>query len=103
LVLRGELLHVCYDLELLGIDEKPVARLWAIFADPKRIGTWQRDHLSNVPLHGHRVPGFELIAGEQRIGSRLIYRTLKSESGQWGEGQRWVAPTPPYQGKGWAL
>jgi hypothetical protein len=35
-----------------------------------------------VPLHGHRVPGFELIAGKQRIGSRLIYRTLKSESGQ---------------------
>jgi hypothetical protein len=61
------------------------------------------DHLSNVPLHGHRVPGFELIAGEQRIGSRLIYRTLKSESGQWGEGQRWVAPTPPYQDKGWAF
>jgi hypothetical protein len=58
---------------------------------------------ATVPLHGHRVRGFELIAGEQRTGSRLIYRSLKSESGDWGEGPRWVAPTPPDQGKGWAL
>src|SRR6476646_7758203 len=32
-VLDGELLELCYELEYLAPDDKPVARLWATFAD----------------------------------------------------------------------
>jgi hypothetical protein len=92
LVLGPDLLDVCRALELLGIDDKPVARLWSIFADPKKLGTWQRENISDVPLHGHRVRGFEMIAGEQRTGSKRLYRTLKGESGYWDEGPRWIEP-----------
>jgi uncharacterized protein DUF6011 len=94
LVLSGDLLETCRSLELLAADDKPVARLWAVFADPKKLGTWQRDNLSEVPLHGHRVRGFEVIAGEERHGHRRIYRTLKGENGRWDEGPRWVEPAP---------
>jgi hypothetical protein len=93
LVLTGELLEVCRSLEWLGPEDKPVARLWAIFADPKKLGTWQRDHLSEVPLHGHRVRGFELIPGEQRTGTHRIYRTLKNQVGDWDEGPYWEMPS----------
>jgi hypothetical protein len=96
-VLAPDLIAICRALELLGVDDKPVARLWSIFADPKKIGTWQRDNLSNVPLHGHRVRGFELVAGEQRIGSKRLFRTLKSESGYWDEGPRWIEPAKTWQ------
>ena len=95
LVLSDELLDVCRSLAWLSAGAKPVARLWSVSADLKRIGTWQRDHLSNVPRHGHRVRGFDLIAGEQRTGPRRICRRLKNENGQWDESPRWIEPPRP--------
>ena len=94
LVLGPELLDVCRALGLIRDTGKPVARLWALFADPKRIGTWQRNNLSNVPLHGHRVRGFQLVAGEQRTGSNRLYHTQKNEGDHWGEGPFWHQPYP---------
>jgi hypothetical protein len=97
LVLADELLEICRALVWLGPEDKPAARLWAVFADPKRLGTWQRNNLSNVPLHGNRVRVFDMIVGEKRGGPKRIYRTLKNENGQWDEGPRWTEPEKPYQ------
>jgi hypothetical protein len=97
LVLTGELPDICRSLEWLSPGDKPVARLWAVFADPQKLGTWQRDHISAVPLHGHRVRGFELIAGEQRLGRQRLFRTLKGEDGVWrSSGTRWKYPAEPW-------
>jgi Large polyvalent protein associated domain 29 len=51
LIIDGELLEACRELGYLSADDKPIVRLWAHFADPKktgaslreqRCGTWPR-------------------------------------------------------------
>ncbi len=81
-ILDGELLELCRELEFLEPDDKPVARLWAIFADPKRKGAAIRTTYSRHVLPGLRCRGFELHAGMQHNGARL--RTVLMDSdGSW--------------------
>jgi hypothetical protein len=62
LALDGELLDVLIRLERLKPTDKPVARLWATFQDPKRFGAKLRDEYSKNLLHGIVCRGFELFA-----------------------------------------
>jgi hypothetical protein len=62
-VLDGELLELCRELEYLRPNDKPVARLWAVFADPRRKGAVIRSTYSQHVLPGIRCRGFELRAG----------------------------------------
>ncbi len=66
LILEGELLEACRTLNYLGPDEPPIARLWAMFADPKAPGRYAREHDSHHPLPGISCRGFQLHAGGAR-------------------------------------
>src|SRR5262245_50110724 len=81
-VLEGELLALCRELEYLGHDHKPVARLWAVFADPKRKGTVIRSTYSQHALPGIRCRGFEMRAGTQHSGDRMT-NALMDTGGAW--------------------
>jgi hypothetical protein len=88
-VLDGELLELCYELEYLSRDDKPVARLWAVFADPKRKGTVIRTTYSQHVLSGIRCRGFELHAGTTHDGGRMT-NALMDSAGAWSIGHvRW--------------
>jgi hypothetical protein len=86
-VLEGELLELCRELEYLGPDDKPVARLWAIFADPKRKGAVVRTTFSKHPLPGIRCRGFEMRAGMQHNGDRMTIAQMDA-CGSWSIGYR---------------
>jgi hypothetical protein len=81
-VLEGELLALCHELEYLAPGEKPVARLWAIFADPKRKGAAIRTTFSKHPLLGISCRGFELRAGTAHDGNRMANALMDSD-GTW--------------------
>jgi hypothetical protein len=99
LILDGELLELVRSLEQLGPDDKPVARLWAVFADPTRRGTILRDHLSHHPQPGTICRGFELRAGETKgAKSEMIFRSYLHQDGTWREGPNWTSP--PWMSKG---
>ena len=66
LIIEGELLAICIELGLLKPDDKPIARLWAEFADPKKRGTVLREQRRSLPLIGIVCRGFELHAGTER-------------------------------------
>jgi len=80
-ILDGELLELCRAVEFLAPDDKPVARLWAEFADPKRRGTMIRTTFSQHPLDGVRCRGFEMRAGESHSGGRMTNATMDSDGG----------------------
>ena len=52
LILEDELLAACIELGRLKADDKPIARLWAIFADPKAKGHALRKQISDHTLSG---------------------------------------------------
>jgi hypothetical protein len=83
--LDGELLELCRELEFLGPDDKPVARLWAVFADPKGRGRIIRTNYSQHPLDGVRCRGFEMRAGEAHDGGRMT-NALMDHDGSWSIG-----------------
>lgn len=87
-VLDGELLALCHELEFIEADDKPVARLWAVFADPKRKGTIVREAVSGHKLSGIRCRGFEMRAGTKHNGSRMVDAMLDNEGG-WRIGPKW--------------
>jgi hypothetical protein len=88
-VLDGELLELCHKVEYLTPDDKPVARLWAIFADPKRKGSVIRATYSQHVLPGIRCRGFELRAGIAHDGGRMT-SALMDRDGSWSAGHvRW--------------
>jgi hypothetical protein len=64
MMLDGELLELCRELEYLSNDDKPVARLWAEFNDPKGRGRIIRSTFSKHPLTDMRCRGFEMHAAE---------------------------------------
>ena len=85
IVLDGELLKLCRELEFLKPDDKPVARLWAVFADPKREGAAVRTTFSRHVLPGVRCRGFEMRAGTKHNGHRMT-NALMSALGSWNVG-----------------
>jgi hypothetical protein len=80
-VLDGELLDLCRELEYLAPDDKPLARLWATFADPKRKGTVVRATFSKHALPGIRCRGFEMRLGVKHNGERLSSAFMDAQGG----------------------
>jgi hypothetical protein len=84
LIFEGELLEACIALGLLKPDDKPIARLWAGFADPKATGRILRERRGRHPLSGITCRGFELHAGSERgPTSAILFEAQRTESGQW--------------------
>jgi hypothetical protein len=95
LAIDGEFFDNCVALERLKETDKPVVRLWAIFADPKHRGQVVREAFSKEPLPGHSCRGFELRAGTTH-GGEVVWRTQKSVRGgeaKWTDGPRWRGPS----------
>ena len=84
LIIEGELLAICIELGLLKPDDKPIARLWAEFADPKRRGTVLREQRSSLSLHGIVCRGFELHAGAERGSTGdILFEAQRDKGGKW--------------------
>jgi uncharacterized protein DUF6011 len=54
------------------LPNKKVARLWATFANPNKVGRYLRVNVSTLPMEGVRVRAFELRLGTDRSGTRLL-------------------------------
>ena len=96
LVLTGELLDICIKLELLSSTDKPIARLWGRFADPKRVGRALRETNSdcNNAMAGVACRGFELHAGAERGNrSTVLIEAQRTADGNWHTGPWWRSPS----------
>jgi hypothetical protein len=94
MVLEGELLEACTTLGYLVPDAKPIARLWATFADPKRSRAVLRERISSQPLSGIACRGFELYAGSERgERSSILFEAQHAEGGTWQFGPSLWSPT----------
>ena len=90
LIIDGELLEICRELGYLTPDDKPIVRLWAQFADPKRVGTHLRNTISDLPLPGIACRGFQLHpGGERQNTSNILFEAQRERSGNWWFGPRW--------------
>jgi hypothetical protein len=93
LILEGELLAGLIELGFLPADATPIARLWAQFADSKKIGKYLREKVSKHTLEGVQCRGFELHAGPERQGSSaILFEAQKDTSGEWRIGPRFAPP-----------
>jgi hypothetical protein len=90
LLVSEEFLQLAREFGGLSTDDKPVVRLWANFADPKRVGTALRQEVG-LTLPGIRCRGFALHAGTRRHGVKLFF-ARRGENGNWETG-----PTGLYQ------
>ena len=94
MVLEGELLEACTTLGYLTSDAKPIARLWATFADPKCSRTVLRERFSSHPLSGVGCRGFELYPGSERGDrSNILFEAQRAEAGKWQFGPWLSSPT----------
>ena len=59
IVLGDEILAALVDLNC-PLPGKPVARLWATFANPNNVGRYLRVNVSTLPMEGVRVRAFEM-------------------------------------------
>jgi hypothetical protein len=90
LILGEELAQICRKLGMLAPDDKPIGRLWATFATPKRSGRVLREHVSQHPLKDIGCRGFQFYAGGERgTRSDLLFEAQREESGEWRFGPRW--------------
>jgi Family of unknown function (DUF6011) len=84
MLLGDELGELCYTTGLLSGDDVWIGRLWAMFATPKRSGSYLREHASTLPLRGISCRGFQFYAGAERGGvSELLFEAQRQESGEW--------------------
>jgi hypothetical protein len=84
LILDTELAEACFALGYLVPDDKPVGRLWAQFAAPKRSGRVLREKVSNLPLLGISCRGFQLFAGGARQStSAILFEAQRRADGTW--------------------
>jgi hypothetical protein len=83
LLLEGELLELCLELGYLTPDDKPIARLWAMFADPKQVGSYFRKNVSKHTLSGITCRGFQLFAGAERQNSISILFEAQKDAKGW--------------------
>ena len=96
LVLSGELLEICIKLELPISEEKPIARLWGRFANPKKVGRVLREtnRDRDNAMAGISCRGFELYAGAERgTRSTLLFEARRWGDGCWHAGPGWLSPT----------
>lgn len=102
LTLDGELLELCCALGYLRPDVAAIARLWAMYADPKGSGRVLRERLSAVPLFGIECRGFQLFAGSERGStSELLFEAQRTPAGIWRFGPELNAGGHFYPSHGW--
>jgi Family of unknown function (DUF6011) len=93
LIIEGELLEACRELGHLAPDAKPIARLWAGFADPKKTGQILREQRGRHTLSGVVCRGFQLHAGGERgPTSSILFEAQRTETGTWQFGPRLYTP-----------
>jgi hypothetical protein len=82
LVLGEELVSTLRELGWLGAEDKPIARLWALFTSPR-----ERYHQATLGLApgATRCWGFELRAGAARKGE-LFFVSSRRRDGTWRNG-----------------
>jgi hypothetical protein len=84
LFLGDELAEACRALDYLAADDKPIGRLWAQFATPKRSGRYLRENVSQHPLHGIAVRGYQLFAsGERQSRAEMLFEAQRRDDGKW--------------------
>jgi hypothetical protein len=94
MVLEGELLEACTTLGYFAPDAKPIARLWATFASPKRSTSILREQFSSQPLSGIGCRGFELYPGSERGDrSSILFEAQRAKGGAWQFGPFLWSPT----------
>jgi Family of unknown function (DUF6011) len=81
LVLGDDFLMALTDLNH-EIPDKKVARLWAIFANPNKVGRYLRVNVSTLPMEGVRVRAFELRLGTDQSGEQLL-QAKRGGDGAW--------------------
>src|SRR5262245_45017096 len=67
LIVNEEFVQHARTLGLLKEGDKPLIRLWAKFADPRKKGTLLRENLG-LTLTGIRCRGFEVCVGMKHKG-----------------------------------
>ncbi len=93
LLIEGELFDLCVALGLLTKHDKPAARLWATFADPKKSTSVLRHLISNHELPGIACRGFQLHPGTTRQGTNnVLFEAQGHADGTWQFGPRWHLP-----------
>ncbi|HEY6753702.1 MAG TPA: DUF6011 domain-containing protein [Pseudolabrys sp.] len=100
--LGDELFGICIKLGLLTADDKPIGRLWAQFASPKKVARVLREANRDKEhaMPGISCRGFELHAGGERgNGFTILLRAQRYGDGNWQTGPRWVRPDvhPSYE------
>jgi hypothetical protein len=80
LAINEEFITQIHSLGLLKDDDKPVMRLWAQFADPRRRGTIVRER-TGLTLAGIRCRGFSAHVGMTRKGACLFWAKRGHEGG----------------------
>jgi hypothetical protein len=100
LIIEGELLEACREVGYLSADAKPIVRLWAQLADPKKKSAALREQRSNHPFAGIACRGFELHAGSERGPSAaILFEAQRAQSGEWRFGPNEYRSTfDPYYG-----
>ena len=89
MILDEQLAAVCVELGLLTSEDKPIGRLWAEFASPKRSMALLRDELSQQPLRGITCRGFQFFAGGGRESKMdRLFEAQREEDGSWRFGPR---------------
>ena len=81
LVLDDTLIAAFAGLNYPPLD-KPVARLWATFANPSKVGRYLRVNVSPLPMPEVRCRAFELRLGTKRSGERLL-QAKRDNAGLW--------------------
>jgi hypothetical protein len=81
IVLGDDILAALADLNC-PLPNKKVARLWATFANPNKVGRYLRVNVSTLPMEGVRVRAFELRLSTDRSGERLL-TAKRDSSSQW--------------------
>jgi hypothetical protein len=81
LIIEGELLEICRELGYLTPKDQPVARLWAIFADPRASRRHLREHVSQHSLLGIECRAFQLHPGNERQSvDAILFEAQRTDS-----------------------
>src|SRR5215471_4514099 len=81
LVINDEFVQLARAVGLLKEDDKPIVRLWAGFADPRKKGTLLRENVG-LALAGVRCRSFKMYVGMDRKGPCLFW-AKRGNDGSW--------------------
>lgn len=84
MILGDELAAICRTLGWLGAEDKPIGRLWAQFASPRRSAGYLREHVSGHGLGDITCRSFELFAGSERgLRGQILFEAQQAAPGEW--------------------